>query len=1525
MTTHGFTRVLGSAAAALALAVVPLGAAAPASAATDPPPTVPPGAAIPFSQYKLVGVDSESAPYPAPPSLDGTAAGALDGDYATQWASRYNGGNPDKLPHWLTGDVGGSFDLTGLGYSVKVQGNGPVKDVEVYATDDTTIAHDADADWGEPVGAATFHQPTSATEVQHVVFDQVTHARYVKFQAVSSINGSHNASASEITVFATGDTTPAPVDPSAPADPAPAAPITNGNGLTVEVGTEFPQVVSYDLDGATLDGQRSRLTSFTINGKDYVATTSGSLDGAVATYLSTFDGFPGLTVTSTLTVTDENTVEFAMTKLDGPAAATVNMIAVPNQSLVSVDSSDAEATLARTRISTDSTTTADQFVAVTGATPVDAKPVGTPYGFVSGSELAAGIMTNATDDSKQDNNDNWNTRLQSRIVDAGNGARRAELSVGNYTYAPAGASDPRVSVYALPKAVVVLASDLNGDDDVTWQDAAIAYRDVMDRPLGADRVPDRVVQHIPFNFASQATNPFLKTLDNVKRISMATDNLGQWVLEKGYANEGHDSGHPDYGGDYNTRAGGLEDFNTLIDDGADFNADIAVHVNATEAYPQAETFTADMVKGQVNGWNWLNQSYHIDQRRDLGTGAILDRFAQLKAEAPNLSGVYIDAYYSSGWLADGLAAELHEMDLEVATEWAYKFEGTSVWSHWANDKNYGGVTNKGINSSIVRFIANSDRDTWNTDPLLGGEQLADFEGWTGHDDYDAFYANIWKNDLPTKFLQHFELTSWDPGKTARLTDGTATVDVAMVDGARQIRMAGALVANGDAYLLPWGDPKNGNDATSPSSATKMYYFNAAGGSATFDLTDQFSANGTYVLYRLTDQGRVKVSDVAAVDGKVTVTGAQGVAYVLAPSGSAAKTRDPGYGAGSGLVDPGFNAGTLKAWNPTGGATIETTAKGDNVAVLGTKASEVSQHIKGLTPGAQYTFSANVEIEAGQSREVTLRANGKHTDVKNTFSTTPQRNYVAADAKQHSYSQRAAVTFTAPANGGATIHIGARAGAAKVTIDDVRVMASDLSWTRWTADTATTDGTVIAKDDFEGNQPGWGPFVKGDAGGSTDPRTSISILHAPYSQKEWKNTYSPYNTGSLTGQAVDDVLNGERSLKAHEENGGLVYRTVPATVPFVDGHRYTVSFSYQTNVPGQWAWVTGSDTVADGTVTSADVTRETLAPSLDTATYTREIVAGCGDTWVGLRKVGSAGGTDFVLDDFTVVDHGPAAGGAACATVSAPSSSDVSPAIASTLVTTFTNHEKTDATNVELALANVPDGWTVQVATAGANVVDTVAPGETVSTTWVVTSPASAAGTAVALQVKGTYFNTCVTKTVTADLLLNVSDRPVLAPSSMTATASSENLTSGSAEGPVSNVLDGDAGTIWHTNYTNGNTPYPHWVTLELGSTATVNGFGYLDRQTGGQNGRVKDYTVSVSTNGTDWTQVASGSLVDSPSMQTVSFPDVQASYVRFTALNALNGQPFAAAAEMRVFGSSKDVPTGVEPSHREADGVCVAK
>src|SRR5699024_7483653 len=65
-----------------------------------------------------------------------------------------------------------------------------------------------------------------------------------------------------------------------------------------------------------------------------------------------------------------------------------------------------------------------------------------------------------------------------------------------------------------PYVKVRPVADVNADGAVTWQDAAIAARDIAEPVTGSEDVPQDVIKRIPFNIVSQATHPFLRTLDD---------------------------------------------------------------------------------------------------------------------------------------------------------------------------------------------------------------------------------------------------------------------------------------------------------------------------------------------------------------------------------------------------------------------------------------------------------------------------------------------------------------------------------------------------------------------------------------------------------------------------------------------------------------------------------------------------------------------------------------------------------------------------------------------------------------------------------------------------------------------------------------------------------------------------------------------------------------------------------------------------------------------------------------------------
>lgn len=1053
--------------------------------------------------------------------------------------------------------------------------------------------------------------------------------------------------------------------------------VIGSDQLSVAVAEDFPRVLSYTdrATGARLLGSTAPVTEIVLNGTAYAVQAKGApvLTATSAAYTLAFPALAGVEIDATLSVRGRATT-FKVTAVRDTEDFRVGTLDIPGHDLVSVGSGDPGARTAFTRLDPDSTRTADVFAEITDATAAETAPVGASYALVNTDRLAAAVESNSSYDkpagpSARDGARFWHQARRTATE------TRVGVWSGQWTYRGEGAPRPE-SGDDLPWAKVVVTPDANADGKTDWQDGALAFRTIGVKAPGSAQTPDRVVAHIPFNFASNATHPFLRTLDDVKRISLATDGLGQFALLKGYGSEGHDSAHPDYGGNYNKRAGGLDDLNKLLREGKKWGAGFGVHVNATESYPEAKNFSETLVDKTKPGWNWLNQSYYIDQRRDVNSGDLARRFQQLRDETdPNLSMLYIDVYYTHGWIADKTMRAVQAQGWNVATEWSEKFERASLWSHWANDLNYGGATNKGLNSQIIRFIRNGEKDIWNNHPVLGQTALEDFEGWTGETDWNHFYANIWQKNLPAKYLQQQTITRWN-GNDITFTGGVrGTVE----DGRRTFHENGRKVLDGENYLLPWDGGK------------KLYHYNKAGGRTTWTVP----GTGSYAVYELTDNGRVKTATVRPVNGRITLDAAAGQPYVLYPD-RAPEPRDPRWGQGTPVADPGFNDARLSAWTRTGTVARDTDAQGRNSARLtGSEAASVRQRITGLTPGERYTASALIEVEAGRTRPTTLSVGGASVTVERSA----VQNRVAASDWNGTRLQRAKVTFTAPGSGSTTLRVEAASGSpATVRIDDVRIVANNP---------ATKAGTLV-HEDFEAVDQGWGPFLKGDAGGTNDPRTHIAQLHAPYTQAGWN------------GKLVDDVIGGAESLKSHDENSGLVYRTAPWTVPMKDGRAYRVEFDFQSSHPGAYEWVTGYDRTNG---TAVETRRTPLGQQRTTGHFSETVTAGCGDTWTGLRKRGDApDGADFVLDGFTVTDLGPAPEKAACGTLALAAPETLEPGRPHQITATFANDEGNAVAGATAAL-ELPEGWTAEP--AGPVSLGTVAAGAQATATWQVTPPMDA--------------------------------------------------------------------------------------------------------------------------------------------------------------------------------------------------------
>ncbi|MDQ6423637.1 discoidin domain-containing protein [Paenibacillus sp. LHD-117] len=132
-------------------------------------------------------------------------------------------------------------------------------------------------------------------------------------------------------------------------------------------------------------------------------------------------------------------------------------------------------------------------------------------------------------------------------------------------------------------------------------------------------------------------------------------------------------------------------------------------------------------------------------------------------------------------------------------------------------------------------------------------------------------------------------------------------------------------------------------------------------------------------------------------------------------------------------------------------------------------------------------------------------------------------------------------------------------------------------------------------------------------------------------------------------------------------------------------------------------------------------------------------------------------------------------------------------------------------------------------------------------------------------------------------------------SQMTATATSQQ---GGYE--ASKAIDGNNATFWHNQWSPATT-LPQSITLNLGGSYNVTKLRYLPRQDGNPNGNITNYTIYVSTNGTTFTQVASGTWPDGWDFteKSVTITGTGVSYVRLTATAGYGGA-YAGAAEINI-------------------------
>ncbi|MDA3100443.1 LPXTG-anchored putative endo-alpha-N-acetylgalactosaminidase SpsG, partial [Staphylococcus pseudintermedius] len=529
------------------------------------------------------------------------------------------------------------------------------------------------------------------------------------------------------------------------------------------------------------------------------------------------------------------------------------------------------------------------------------------------------------------------------------------------------------------------------------------------------------------------------------------------------------------------RIGGVKDFKTLLQKGADYGARFGLHVNASETYPESQAFNPALLRKDANGnymygWNWLDQGFNIDADYDLIHGR-KERFEALKQiVGDDLDFIYVDVWGNgqsgdnTAWPSHQLAKEINDLGWRVGVEWGHGMEYDSTFQHWAADLTYGSYQNKGINSEVARFLRNHQKDSWVGNypkysgaadfPLLGGYDMKDFEGWQGRNDYSAYIKNIFNVDVPTKFLQHYKVMRIVDGEPVKMTANGQTIDWTpemQVDlqneagdqvtvkrksndyendidnyRSRTIELNGRTVLDGDSYLLPWNWDANGQPLTGDNE--KLYHWNKKGGSTTWTLPESWDTDQV-VLYELSETGRKSPRTVAVKDHQVTLDNIKADTPYVVYKVAQPDNTDVNWSEDMHVKDAGFNSQQLTPWTIEGNqdkVSIEKSTTSNEMLKIDspTKTTQLTQQLTGLVPGQRYAVYVGVDNRSDAAAHIAVTHNGE-TLASNETGQSIAKNYVKADAHSNnaatfknggSYFQNMYVYFVAPEDGKADLTI-----------------------------------------------------------------------------------------------------------------------------------------------------------------------------------------------------------------------------------------------------------------------------------------------------------------------------------------------------------------------------------------------------------------------------------------------------------------------------------------------------------------------